>query len=237
MEKRCCAKSATSLRARSNRRNSKAYASAVDHAKRRASHVNPSSNLVRERRGALDFHAEPSPSGLPNHVAAKFWESVRRGWNTVATDRCVDCGQGLSADLPPVDHSQGGPIGLRRARRYPLPTSRTKVRPTGLADSLTKLADGCAIQMSRKDFRRQLAPGNLGIVASGEAPDLHTMLEAWADDIEAYNSVAKMEGRRRELDAIEAADLTIAYGTYLRAAAVSETFTLLLALAGVIAAS
>ncbi len=111
------------------------------------------------------------------------------------------------------------------------------LRPLGLAEALTNLAESCAIQREMKRLHQVLEPGNLGIVTSGGALVLQNMLECWASDLEFYNRNEIEQGRFDELYGIEAADLSNAYGTFIRSSAIRSTVAAVPGLAGTLVAS
>ncbi len=213
-----------------------AYAAAVEIARYQLPTTvrKPTSKAVRSRLEALNCHAEPGPSGLPNRLLSRMWK-VRGGigalqrwigvWTsgricTRSTDLwtaaklvALDCGEKADAQT-----------GIKR-------------RPLGIAEALTKLAESCAIQHQMGKLHQVLEPGNLGIVTSGGALVLQNMLESWASDIEFYNREAFANGRFGELYGIEAADLSNAYGTFVRSAAMKATVATIPGLAGTLVAS
>ncbi len=214
----------------------RAYAAAVEAARHHIPAVvrKPSSREVRARLEALNCHAEPGPSGLPNRLISKLWK-VRGGigalqrWIGVWTSGRI-CAK--STDL----WTAAKLVALDCGAKEDAQTGR-KLRPLGLAEALTKLAESCAIQQQMSRLHQILEPGNLGIVTSGGALVLQNMLECWASDIELYNKIEIEKGHFDALYGIEAADLGNAYGTFVRSAAINATAAAVPGLAGTLVAS
>ncbi len=213
-----------------------AYAAAVDAARRIVpSYVcKPSARELKARLKVINCHATPGPSGMTNVLLSKLWK-VRGGMG--ALQRWIGAWNSgricqRSTDL----WTAAKLVALDCGEKADAQTGR-KLRPLGLAEALTKLAESCAIQREMKRLHQVLEPGNLGIVTSGGALVLQNMLECWASDLELYNRNQLAQGCFDELYGIEAADLSNAYGTFTRSSAIESTIAAIPGLAGTLVAS
>ncbi len=213
-----------------------AYAAAVEIAWHNIPIVvrKPSAREVKARLKVLNCHAAPGPSGLPNKIISKLWK-VRGGIG--ALQRWVGAWNSGRIGMKPTDlWTAAKLVALDCGEKEDAQAGRT-LRPLGLADALTKLAESCAIQKEMTRLHHILEPGNLGIVTSGGALVLQNMLESWASDIELYNRNEIAQGHFNALYGIEAADLSNAYGTFVRSSAICSTVAAVPGLAGVLVAS
>ncbi len=194
----------------------------------------PSSELVRSMLWKVNTHAEPGPSGIPNRILKKMY-TIRGGIATL--QRWI--GMWASGLISPCTSALWNQSKIATLDCGPKEDARTgrKLRPIALSESLVKFAESCIIQHTIKEIQANMEPGNLGIATNGGALILQQIVEGYADDIENRNVMAEMNGEHGELWGVEAADLTNAYGTFLRSYAVDQTIKMYPQLAGVVYAT
>ncbi len=194
----------------------------------------PTSELVRDMLWKINTHAEPGPSGTPNRILTNMY-TIRGGIATL--QRWI--GMWASGQISPCTSAlwnQSKIVTLDCGPKYDTRTGR-KLRPIAFSESLVKFAESCIIQHTIKEIQAKMEPGNLGIATNGGALILQQIIEGYADDIENRNVMAEMNGKYDELWGIEAADLSNAYGTFLRSYAVDQTIKMFPQLAGVVYAT
>ncbi len=192
------------------------------------------SALVRDMLWKINAHAEPGPSGIPNRILTNMY-TIRGGITTL--QRWI--GMWASGQISPCTSAlwnQSKIVTLDCGPKTDARTSR-KLRPIALSESLVKFAESCIIQHTINDIQAKMEPGNLGIATNGGALILQQIIEGYADDIENRNVMAEMNGSYDELWGIEAADLSNAYGTFLRSYAVDQAVAMFPQLAGVVYAT